>query len=104
MQYFSDANKRKIRFTFERKLHLEQTHPEMVNQENKIKETLLSPDKIVLSNTNSKVELFYKYFENSQVNAKYLCVVVKYINDDNFIITSYFTDIIKKGKLIWKKK
>lgn len=90
MRYFNDLNKRKIRFTDERRNHLEQNHPEMVKQERRIKEALESPDKIILSKTDSKVELFYKYYENTPVNAKHLCVVVKSINDDSFIITSYF--------------
>lgn len=104
MIYFSDVNNRKIRFTDERRNHLEQNHPGMVEEERRIKETLESPDKIVLSKTDSEVQLFYKYFENTPVNAKYLCVIVKSTNNDNFIITSYFTDSIKKGKLLWIKK
>ncbi len=104
MLYFIDINSRKIRFTDERRNHLEQNHPEMVKQESKIREALLSPDQIMLSKTDSEVQLFYKYFENTPVNAKYLCVIVKSTNDDNFIITSYFTDSIKKGKLLWIKK
>jgi hypothetical protein len=104
MIYFSDVNNRKIRFTDERRNHLKQNHPEMVEEERRIKETLESPDKIVLSKTDSEVELFYKYFENTPVNAKHLCVIVKTSGGDNFIITSYFTDTIKKGKLIWTKK
>lgn len=63
-------------------------HPEMINQESKIKETLLAPNQIVRSITDSKVELFYKFFENSPVNSKYLCVVVKSNSDDYFIIAA----------------
>jgi len=102
--YFSDIRNRKIRFTIERRKHLEENHPEMVQQESIIKKTLEAPDKIVLSKTDSEVELFYKYFDNTPVDAKHLCVVVKSSGDDNFIITSYFTDTIKKGKLLWTKK
>ncbi|MBZ0184231.1 MAG: hypothetical protein K8F60_17365 [Melioribacteraceae bacterium] len=99
-----DINNRKIRFTDERKNHLHENHPEMRNQEKNISETLLLPDLIVQSNIDLNVELFYKFFVHSPVGSKYLCVVVKSGNDDNFIITSYFTDSIKKGKLLWKKK
>lgn len=62
----------------------------MVQQESIIKKTLEAPDKILLSKTDSEVELFYKYFDNTPVNAKHLCVVVKLSGDDNFVITSYF--------------
>lgn len=88
MRYFNDLHKIKIRFTDERRNHLEQNHPEMVKRERGIKEALESPDKIILSKTDSKVELFYKFFENSPVNSKYLCVVVKSNSDDYFIIAA----------------
>lgn len=37
------------------------------------------------------------------VTNKYLAVVVKINEIENFIITAYFTDRIKKGELIWEK-
>lgn len=99
-----DYKKRKIRFTFERIKHLEDSHPEMKNQISRINETLESPDCIIKSKTDFSVEMFYKYYESTPVKEKYLCVVVKFKDDDNFIITSYFTDTIKKGVQLWKKK
>jgi hypothetical protein len=33
-----------------------------------------------------------------------LTVVAKAIEDDKCIITSYFTDTVKKGELLWQKK
>ena len=38
------------------------------------------------------------------VTDKYLCVVVKVLTQDLFIITPYFTDTIKKGEVLWEKK
>ncbi len=32
-----------------------------------------------------------------------MCVVVKFKQDDVFVIAAYFTDSIKKGDLLWKK-
>ena len=104
MIYISDNKNRKIRFSDERKIHLEENHPEMNNQLDKIEETLTSPDIIIKSKTDLTVELFYKYYSVTPVSAKYLCVITKFADGDNFIITAYFTDKIKKGKLIWKKK
>jgi len=99
-----DLFKRNIRLTDERKNHFETNHPEMENQMEKVKETLLNPDIIVRSRTDYQVELFYKHYQVTPVTEKYLCVVVKVSNDDIFIITAYFTDSVKKGELIWQKR
>jgi hypothetical protein len=42
--------------------------------------------------------------DTTPVTEKYLCVVVKVLAGDLFIITAYFTDTIKKGIILWKKK
>lgn len=99
-----DYKNRIIRFSAERQNHLETNHPEIRNQKNKIEETILLPDSIIQSNTDKSVELFYKYYESTPVGSKYLCVVVKSINNDSFIITAYFTSTIKRGLTLWKKK
>lgn len=104
MQWFTDLKRRKIRFTIERKNHIKVDHPEMSEQINKIKKTLLNPDTIIKSKTDQNVELFYKLYEKSPVTEKYLCVVVKILDDDVFIITAFFTDTIKKGEILWEKK
>lgn len=104
MKEIYDYKNRVIRFTAERKEHLYESHPEMINQENKILETLKNPECVIKSRSDETVELFYRFFEKTPVKSKYLCVVVKLITGDNFIITSYFTDTIKKGTMLWKKK
>jgi hypothetical protein len=35
---------------------------------------------------------------------KWLCVVVKYLPDDAFVITAYLTDTVKAGEIVWPKK
>jgi hypothetical protein len=35
------------------------------------------------------------------VGDKFLCVVVKLIEADAFVVTAYLTDQVKKGKQIW---
>jgi hypothetical protein len=37
----------------------------------------------------------------TRVGDKYLCVVVKLIADDAFVLTAYLTDTVKKGRLLW---
>jgi len=76
----------------------------MSGQIDKIEETLLNPDIIVRSRTDSEVELFYRYYDTTPVTEKYLCVVVKVLTNDIFIITAYFTDKIKRGDILWERK
>jgi hypothetical protein len=69
----------------------------------RIAKTLASPDKIVRSRTDATVELFYRHYPSTVVTSKFLCVVVKVLPDDNFIITAYYTDTIKQGERLWEK-
>ena len=70
----------------------------------KIQETLMKPDVIVKSRTDPDVELYYRHYDTTPVTEKYLCVVVKILVSDFFIITAYFTDTIKRGQILWEKK
>jgi hypothetical protein len=69
----------------------------------RLAETLASPDKIVRSRTDTTVELFYRHYPSTAVTSKFLCTVVKALPDDNFIITAYYTDTIKRGENLWEK-
>ena len=75
----------------------------MRNSGRLIKETLCKPDKIMKSNHAENVWLYYKHYQTTPVSEKYLCVIVKILNKEGFIITSFFTDRIKKGEKIWEK-
>ena len=104
MRWFDDLYNRKVRFTDERFEHIENDHPEMSGQIDKIKETLTRPEMIIRSRTDSEVELFYRHYLSTPVTEKYMCVAVKIRGDDSFIITAYFTDTVKKGDILWGKK
>ncbi|MBF0464998.1 MAG: hypothetical protein HQK88_06670 [Nitrospirae bacterium] len=104
MRWLDDVLKRKIRLTDERIAHIEADHPEMSQQFDKIKDTLLEPDVIVRSLSDTFVELFYRYYKTTPVGVKYMCVIVKQGENDFFIITSYFTDTIKRGTILWQKR
>lgn len=104
MIHLLDLWKRSVRLTEERLNHLETDHPEMKDQSQRIAETLLQPDEIRRSNSDQQVELFYRLYPQTPVTTKFLCVVVKVLPADNFIITAFYTDAIKKGVLLWEKK
>jgi hypothetical protein len=75
--WFRDVHNRLIRLIEAWQEHFETAHPEMVGQREKIHETLLNPDRIVRSQTDSDAELFYCRYDAPPVSPKYLCVVVK---------------------------
>ena len=104
MKWFEDIRNRRIRLTDERQEHIEVDHPEMFGQIDKIQGTLLNPDIIIRSKTDPEVELFCRFYDITPVTKKYLCVVVKVLVRDLFIITVYFTDTIKRGEMLWEKK
>jgi len=92
----------RVRLTEERRAHLLE-HPEMRGQEDKLAETLFEPDVIIQSQSDDTVRLFHRLYRRLAIGDNYLCVVVKYLEGDIFVITAYFTDKIKRGEVIWKK-
>lgn len=95
--------KKTIRLDAERWNHVLK-HPEMKNQINRIKETLTSPDSVRESIHETSTWLFYKLYTGTPVTKKYLLVITKILNEEGFIVTAFFTDKVKKGGLVWKKK
>ncbi|KPL04575.1 MAG: hypothetical protein AMJ73_04120 [candidate division Zixibacteria bacterium SM1_73] len=104
MKWFKDIHNRRIRLTDERQEHIEVDHSEMSGQTDKIHDTLLNPETVVRSRTDPDVELFYQHYDNTPITEKYLCVVIKALVKDLFIITAYFTDSMKRGAVLWKRK
>ena len=74
-------------------------HPAAKGKERAVKEALKNPEYIRRSKTDDKVYLFYK-----KQKKYHLCVVVRHLNGDGFIITVYITDKIKEGEQVWPKK
>ena len=104
MRVFKDFHNRDVRLADERQEHFVTDHPEMSGQFEKLQETLLNPERIVRSKTDSQVELFYRHYDITPVTQKFLCIVVKVLTDDAFIMTAYFTDTVKKGEILWQRK
>ncbi len=89
-----DKSGRKIHLSDERWKHLNQEHPEVAPYLEDIKETLKNPVKITEYELDENVRYYYKYFKERE-SAKYLLVIVKYLNNHGFIITAYFVKNIK---------
>jgi len=99
--YFEVSSKlgKSISITQERwRLITEIKHLEIRGKEKEIKESLKDPDEVRISKKDKAVYLYYKRYERLA-----LAVVVKHINGEGFIITSYYTDKIKEGEQVYKK-
>lgn len=96
-----DYQDRQVRLTDERLEHI-LAHPEMVGMETLIAETLRYPQLVRQSRSDETAELYYRFYTQTRIGDKWLCVVVKYLQDDAFIVTAYFTDKPKRGNTLWQ--
>jgi len=69
----------------------------------KLERVLQRPSEVRRSRSDDDVKLFYEFYTQTQVGGKWFCVVVKYLPDDAFVITAYFTDKVKAGEILWPK-
>ena len=65
---------------------------------------LRQPQSVRLSRSDEAVRLFYQFYTQTLVGGKWLCLVVKYVEDDAFVVTAYLTDKPKPGKDLWPIK
>lgn len=103
MKIVRDCFDRVVRLTDERIGHILQ-HAEMVEMEAEIEHVLQNPTEVRISRSDDTVELFYEFYAATRVGGKWLCVVVKSLADDAFVVTAYLTNQMKTGETIWPKK
>ncbi len=84
--------------------HISERHPEVSEEIEKMKKTLVNPQVIRKSMYDDKVWLLYRLFDKTPVSRKYLMFGVKLYNSEGTVITSYFTDKIKMGDEVWMEK
>ncbi len=97
MPILVDYQNRLVRLTEERLAHI-LIHAEMVGMEAQIAETLKQPQLVRRSRSDQSAALFYRFYTQTAIGDKWLCVVVKYLSEDAFIVTAYFTDKPKQGE------
>ena len=100
MRVIRDFARRRVRLTDERLNHILE-HPEMRGMESELAIALNEPELVLQSATDEQVLLSYRFLSDTMVGGKWLCVVVKYNDDDAFVITAYLTDKPKKGRQVW---
>jgi hypothetical protein len=76
-------------------------HPEMSGMGAEIERVLIAPQTVCRSRSDDAVRLFYEFYAQTIVGGKWLCVVVKYLEDDAFVVTAYLTDKPKTGDTLW---
>ena len=74
-------------------------HPVMRGRENDVEEVLRFPEEIRRSLRDPEVYLFYR----SESVSRWTYAVVKRVDGDGFVITTYPTDNIKEGEPIWTR-
>jgi len=69
-----------------------------------IERVLREPQLVRRSRSDAAVRLFYEFYARTNVGGKWLCVVVKYGENDAFVVTAYLTDEPKAGEDLWPIK
>jgi hypothetical protein len=103
MKLFDDCFGNRVRLTDERLAHIME-HSEMQNLTAAIEPTIRQPQLARRSRSDSDVRLFYEFLPKTMVGGKWLCVVVKYLANDAFVVTAYLTDKPKPGFDLWPIK
>ena len=103
MKLIRDCFGQDVRLTDERLAHILE-HEEMAVMESEIERVLQAPAEVRASRSDENVKLFYAFYAETRVGGKWLCVVVKYLPDDAFVVTAYLTETMKTGETVWPKK
>ena len=103
MKTLTDCFNRAVRLTDERLAHILE-HAEMAGLAAEIERVLRQPQLVRRSRSDLDVRLFYEFYAQTIVGGKWLCVVVKYGENDAFVVTAYLTDKPKTGEDLWPIK
>ena len=75
---------------------LQLKHPEIRGRLADVERCLAAPDQVRQSKQDAAVYLFYR-----RSASYHLCVVVKRLDGQGFVVTCYITDAIKEGTAVW---
>jgi len=103
MRIYVDYRGSRVRLTDERLAHILE-HPEMRGMEAKIGETLAAPQRVLESLSDPRARLYYRFYVGTRVGNKFVCVVVKVLDGDAFIVTAYLAEKVKKGRQLWPRE
>ena len=89
MRRFTDEQGNEVRLTDERLRHILRRHPEMAPQLHRLAETLADPDAVTGSATRPNTRFYYRLYPDLQGRRRYICLVVREMQDYSFIVTGY---------------
>lgn len=72
-------------------------HREMSALKDEVFRTLKHPFEVLKSRKDPEIHLYYGHRGD-----KFLCVVVRHLNGEGFIITAYLTRKLGEGEVVWK--
>jgi len=103
MKTLRDCFGHQVRLTDERLAHIP-GHPEMKEMGEEVERVLREPQLVRRSRSDPAARLFCEFYTQTFVGGKWLCVVVKYVENDAFVVTAYLTDKPKAGEDLWPTK
>ena len=87
-----------MRLTHERWFHIVENHDDVAGYDNDILETVENPDLVLRGYRSTLIAI------RSYGRRRYLMVVYRQVSaDDGFIITAYFTNILDRRHVVWRK-
>ena len=66
-----------------------------------IAETLARPARVVQPVSAPQAHSYYRWYVGTRAGNQQLCVVVKVVGNDAFVLAAHLTDTIKKGRQVW---
>ena len=93
---------RKIRSPNTQRLHIAYLHPEVLKDESRVELTVSKPN-LVARGATEDTRVCYRFFTDTPVTAKYLAIVMKLLNGEGLNVTAYFTDKVKRDRVVWRK-
>ena len=79
-----------------------QKHPIIEELETEVKETIKSPNEVRQSRKDNSIHLYYKRYPT--LKNRFICVLIKCLNKNGFVVSAYLADNVKKGEVVWRKK
>jgi len=67
----------------------------MNEQLEEIQKTLKNPLKLIDYGLEKDIKYYYRYYKDRKSKARYLRVIVKYLNGKGYVVTAYFINKIK---------
>ena len=78
----------------------------MVDMWDELAQTISDPELIIRSTDDpARTRLYFRWFEATDTGAKWVRVVVKFLDDgDAFVLTAFVRERPDSGEILWRKQ